>query len=144
LTLLDAYPLVALIADEPAADEVEELLRGDRARVPVVNLGEVLDVCQRMHGVSEGEIRSVVEPLLLAGRLTAVTSGTTEAWRAADMRAKYYDRKARPLSLADCLLLAHAKTDGDEIATADPAVAEVARAEGLPVHPLPDSTGKRP
>jgi len=144
LTLLDAYPLVALIADEPAAAEVEGLLKADGAQVPVVNLCEVLDVCQRTHAVPEREIRSVIEPLLLAGRLTAVTSGMTEAWIAADVRARYYDRKACALSLADCLLLAHATTAVEGIATADPAVAEVARAEGLAVISLPDSTGARP
>jgi hypothetical protein len=73
-----------------------------------------------------------------------VESGTTEAWRAADLRARYYDRKARALSLADCLLLAHVCTGGDEIATADPAIADVARAEGLALIPLPDSAGARP
>jgi predicted nucleic acid-binding protein len=112
--------------------------------MPVVNLCEAADVCRRRHGVAEREIRDVVEPLLLTGRLTAVPSGTTEAWRAADLRASYYDRKARALSLADCLLLAHAQTGDEALATADPAVAEVARAEGLALVPLPDSTGVRP
>ena len=95
-------------------------------------------------GVPEREVRSVAEPLLLTGRLTAVPSGAPEAWRAADLRARYYFRKARALSLADCLLLAHAAIGVDEIATADNAAAEVARSEGLSVIPLPDSTGKRP
>lgn len=123
---------------------MEQLLRGEGTQVAVVNLCEVLDVCRRAHGVPEDEIRAVIEPLLVTGRLTAVESGTQEAWRAADLRARYYARKARALSLADCLLLAHAVTGADEIATADAAVAEVARSEGITVVPLPDSTGVSP
>lgn len=121
-----------------------ELLSLGDARIPVVNLCEAIDVCWRTHDLGERELRDVMEPLLLTGRLTAVPSGAPEAWRAADLRARYYDRKARALSLADCLLLAHAQTGGDEIASADPAVAEVAREEGLGLVPLPGSTGKRP
>ncbi|HXV57411.1 MAG TPA: PIN domain-containing protein [Gaiellaceae bacterium] len=142
--MLDAYPLVALIGDEPAADEVAELLRLGDVRIPVVNLCEAIDVCRRTHGVAERELRDVIDPLLLTGSLTAVTAGAPEAWRAADLRARYYDRKARALSLADCLLLAHAQIGGDEIASADPALAEVARAEGVGLVPLPGSTGVRP
>lgn len=133
-----------MIGDEPAADEVAELLRRDGAQVSVVNLCEVIDVCRRTHGLGEREVRDVIEPLLLTGRLVAVPSGAAEAWSAADLRARYYDRRTRALSLADCLLLAHAQTGGDELATADPSVAEVARAEGLALIPLPDSTGARP
>jgi predicted nucleic acid-binding protein len=144
LTLLDAYPLVALIGDEPAADEVAQLLESEGAQVPIVNLCEVVDVCRRTYGVAEGELRGVIEPLLLSGTLTPLPSGMPEAWRAADLRATYYDQRARALSLADCLLLAHAAIGGSELATADPAVAEVARAEGLALIPLPDSAGVRP
>jgi predicted nucleic acid-binding protein len=133
-----------LIGDESAADQVAELLAGDGARIPVVNLCEALDVCRRTHRLGDRELRDVVEPLLLTGRLTTVQSGIEEAWRAADLRARYYDRRTRALSLADCLLLAHAQTGGEEIATADPAVAEVARAEGLGLVPLADSTGSKP
>jgi len=144
LTLLDAYPLVALIADEAAAGEVEELLRGGDARVAVVNLCEVIDVCRRVHAVPLDDVRAVIQPLLLVGTLMAVVSGEREAWIAANVRARYYDRKTRALSLADCLMLAHASVSGEDVATADPAVAEVARSEGLALIPLPDSTGARP
>jgi predicted nucleic acid-binding protein len=107
-------------------------------------LCEALDVCRRTHRLGEREVRDIVEPLLLTGRLTAIQSGLEEAWRAADLRSRYYDRRTRALSLADCLLLAHAHTDGGELATADPSVAEVAREEGLALIPLPDSSGRLP
>jgi len=144
LTLLDAYPLVALLADEPAADEVEQLLREGEASIAVINLCEAIDVCRRVRALPAADVRAVLEPLLLVGALTAVASGEREAWLAADIRTRYYDRRARALSIADCLLLAHAAASGKRIATADPAVAEVARAEGLELVPLPSSRGERP
>lgn len=69
------------------------------------------------------------------------------AWRPArrsgSLRARYYHRGECDLSLADCILLASAG-DGERIATTDPAVATVARAEGIDVVALPDSSGQRP
>jgi uncharacterized protein with PIN domain len=145
VTLLDAYALVALVADEPAAEDVEQLLRdGSPARVVTVNLAEAIDISDRVHEIPVGEIRESLEPLFLVRTLTGVPSGEDEAWLAAGLRAKHYDRKSCPLSLADCFLLAHALASGDDIATSDPPLAGVARTEGVSVVGLPDSAGRRP
>jgi predicted nucleic acid-binding protein len=144
LTLLDAYALVALVGDEPAAEEVEAILRGGDARVVIVNLAEAIDVSQRVHRLAAGEVRAALEPLLLARVLSAIVSGESHAWRAAELRAKHFDKKARALSMADCFLLAHGLEDGEPIATSDPPLAAVARAVGIEVIALPDSAGKRP
>jgi predicted nucleic acid-binding protein len=144
VALLDAYALVAFIADEPAAGEVEPFLRGRDAQIIVVNLAETIDVTQRVHGRSADEVRAALEPLLLGGALSITVSQEADAWLAASLRASHYDRKTRALSLADCLLLAHAVAGNDVIATADPALAVAARGEGVGIVALPDSTGKRP
>lgn len=144
MTLLDAYALVALVAEEPAAAEVEDLLRSGEARIIAVNLAEAVDVCGRVHGVEPDETRAVVEPLFLSRVLSLRPSGESEAWLAADLRIRHYDRKHSPLSVADCLLLAHAITEEEQIATADPHVAACARLEGVTVAALPGSTGARP
>jgi rRNA-processing protein FCF1 len=65
------------------------------------------------------------------------------AWRGALLRARHYHRSTSALSLADCVLVASAGPD-DSIATADPAVATAARAEGIDVIALPSSSGQRP
>jgi predicted nucleic acid-binding protein len=143
LTLLDAYALVALVADEPAADEVEELLRAGDSKVVIVNLAEAIDISQRVLGYDSGEVRSALEPLLLAGALEAISSDEQTAWSAAELRARHYDRKTCALSMADCFLLAHALA-GEAIATADPPFAAAARAEGIDVVALPDAGGNRP
>jgi PIN domain nuclease of toxin-antitoxin system len=49
--LLDAFALIALLRDEPAADEVETILRRGEAAMSAVNLAEALDVLQRVDGI---------------------------------------------------------------------------------------------
>ena len=143
LTLLDAYPLVAYLIGEPAADEVKALLADGGAAATPLNLAEAIDVASRVYGAREASIRGAIE-LLVSVRLLLVTAtGTSDAFRAAHIRVKHYRRRERPLSLADCILLASAG-HGDRVATADPDVAFVARSEGIEVLALPDSSGRRP
>jgi PIN domain nuclease of toxin-antitoxin system len=144
VTLLDAYALVALVTDEPAADEVESLLRRHPCAVVIVNFAEAIDISQRIHGLSADETRAALEPLLVTASISAVVSEQRDAWLAGDLRARHYDRRTRALSLADCFLLARALIANDVIATADPPLADAARAEGVEVVPLPDSSGIRP
>jgi predicted nucleic acid-binding protein len=144
MTLMDAYGLVALVADEPAADEVERILREGGSRVVAVNLAEAIDICRRSHGLSQDETRAAFEPLTLSGTLAVAISGEAEAWLAADLRTSHYHRQQRPLSMADCFLLAHAVAAGEALATSDPDLAEVARIEDVTVVALPDRAGRRP
>lgn len=144
MTLLDAYALVALTVDEPAAGEVETLLRKGHARVVVTNLAEAIDVSQRVHGLTADDVRTVLEPLVLTEALTVVASQEPDAWLAAQLRARHYERRTRALSLADCFLLVHALADESPIATADPPLADAARSEGVRVIALPDSAGIKP
>jgi uncharacterized protein with PIN domain len=142
LTILDAYALVALLADEPAADEVAELLAAGDCAVTHVNLCESVYVLHRAHDVGIEESRRVIAPLLADGIGELGTSEAT-VWRAGELRVRHYDRRATPLSLADCVLLA-AATAEDRIATAGGPVATVARIEGIDVVALPDASGARP
>jgi uncharacterized protein with PIN domain len=144
VTFLDAYALVALVADEPPAAEVETILRRGETRVVVINLAEAVDIAQRVHGIPAKEVRAAIEPLLLGNVLSVAVSDEPQAWLAAEIRAKHYDRKSAALSMADCLLLAHGVIDGGPIATADPVIATVAAELEREVVGLPDSSGKRP
>jgi hypothetical protein len=71
----------------------------------------------------------VLEPLLDA-TLSSVSLDLDRARRAATIRARHYHRAARPISLADAILIASA-APGDRIATADPDVLAVAEAEAI-------------
>jgi PIN domain nuclease of toxin-antitoxin system len=141
-TLLDAYALLAFLRDEPAADEVAEILRGDDVAIVSANLAEVVDQLMRRAQIERSVITEALSPVL-DERLVVLPVGGQVAWTAAEVRAQHYRRKDAELSLADCLLIASA-ADGDAIATSDAPVAETARARGILVVGLPDSAGRRP
>jgi PIN domain nuclease of toxin-antitoxin system len=140
--LLDAFALVALTLDEPAAEEVELLIRNGGCSMSAVNLAEALDQLGRVHGRSAGELRAVFGPVL-SESIVVVAADETIAWRAAGMRGRHYRRRSSELSLADCVALATVAA-GDRLATADRALARAARAEGIEVLALPDTSGRRP
>jgi PIN domain nuclease of toxin-antitoxin system len=139
---LDAYALVAFLADEPARPEVAEILKASCV-MSTVNLAESLDVLGRVHGIGEDELRSHVDPLL-AEDVRVEAPVDDDAWVVARLRTRYYDRSTRDLSLADCFLLATATRLGASVATADQAVAETARDEALELVALTDRSGARP
>lgn len=64
--------------------------------------------------------------------------------RAGILRSRHWDRDRRPVSLADCVVLATGMSVHEAIATADPALIAAARAEGHPVVALVDSQGRPP
>jgi uncharacterized protein with PIN domain len=141
--LLDAFVLIALLRDEPAADEVETILRRGEAAMSAVNLAEALDVLQRVDGVDRPRLDALTGPLIRESlALLAVDERT--ARDGADIRARRYHRTRAPLSLADCLLLAAARGTQAVIATGDRPLAGAARAEEIEVTALPDSRGRRP
>ena len=63
---------------------------------------------------------------------------------AGELHARHYDRKASPLSMADCVALATSLSLAQPLATSDPALAAAARLEEGAVIALPDARGRRP
>jgi PIN domain nuclease of toxin-antitoxin system len=140
--LLDTYALHAFVAGEEAAAEVEDAIRGGLTEVLSTNLAEVVDGLVRKEGWRGDDVAARLGTVVGSSVKVAPVDETT-GWRAGLLRARYYHREECDLSLADCVLLASAGPD-DGIATADPAVASVARAEGIELVALPDSSGQRP
>lgn len=143
MILLDAYALLAFLAEEPAADEVEELLRRRPCGISVVNLAEAVDAAARADGLVVDDLRRTLDLLVHTDRLQPIVPDGAAAWRAAQLRETHFGADTCHVSLGDCFLVASARP-GDEIATADPALAAVARGEGLGVIALPDSAGRTP
>ena len=139
--VLDAYAVIAALVGERARIEVEPLLGEGVVCAP--NLAEVLDVCVRVHANEE---RAVRERLgwLLSGGLEIAALETAVALQAGSLRAAHYRRRHCEVSQGDCFALALAKHRGLALATADPDLAVVARAEKVELIRLPDSRGKRP
>ncbi len=143
MILVDAYALVALLEDEPVSVDVGRLLRRSECAITAVNLAEALDVVTRRRGIPAAELHRVVDPLT-ESLLPVVGVDERTAWRAAEIRARHYDRRDSALSLADCFLLARATPGADKVATSDVPVARAARAEGVGVVALADSDGRPP
>lgn len=143
MILLDASALVAFLLDEPAAGEVEAILRAGQAAVTSVGLAEALDVTVRVIGRELAEVESALLPLLRTS-LGIVPVGEGEARKGATIRIVHYHREGRPLSMADCLLLGTALVHRASLATSDGALAQTARAENIELVPLPNSRGQRP
>ncbi len=142
MTFLDAYALIAFLADESAAAQVQEILEEGDAAVPSVNLAEAMDVCVRSRTLLPREVRAVVAGLV-AARLRVVACEEEHGLKAGELRATHYDPSRCAVSIPDCILVASARP-GDRIATADSGVSAVARAEGIDIAPLPDTRGQLP
>jgi PIN domain nuclease of toxin-antitoxin system len=139
--VLDAYAVIAALVGERAQREVAPLMREGILCAP--NASEVVDVCIRVHGNDE---RSVVERVewLTGGGLEIVALDSALALYAGCLRARFYRRRQCEISHGDCFAIALARNRRAPIATADPALAVVARGEGVEVISLPGSDGKRP
>lgn len=143
MILLDATALVAFLAEERAAGEVDSILRRGEAAIASVNLAETLDHMMRGRGHDADTIESKLLPLL-ATTLELIPIGEAEARRGASVRAEHYHRQRAPLSMADCLLIAAASLLQASIATSDELLAAVARREGIDVTRLPAGQRRGP
>lgn len=139
--ILDAYAVVAFLRDEPAADEVQALLAGNRgASLTVVGVAEVLDRLIRLGDVEEEEAALDLAQLSLAD---PEPLGVSVAAAAGLLRARRYHRTKCAISLADCIAAEAARANGTAVATSDPHLLDVCAIEGIAVEVLPDSQGRR-
>jgi predicted nucleic acid-binding protein len=143
LILLDATAVVAALVGEPAAREVERLLKEEQVAIVSLNLAESIDILVRVFGNELNEVESRLVPLL-ATALPVLPVGESEARRGAELRIDHYHRRDAPLSLADCILLGTALVRGAAVATSDGPIARTGDAVGVEVLRLKDSDGLRP
>lgn len=142
MTVLDAYAVISFLRDEPAAEEVAALLRGPTL-LPAVNQAEVIDQLVRVYHRAADDVEADLALLSHAGMEIATLDAETAAL-AGRLRARHYHRERYAVSLADCVASATAIMHGRPLATADPALAALLRAEHGKIIGLPDSNGQRP
>lgn len=118
--VLDASALLALLNEEPGADEVAEAVAGGRCRMSAVNWSEVLARIPRMKDAE----RDRLDPLLgsLPQLVAVVAFDEADAERAAALRPL---TERQGLSLGDRACLALAVRSGLRVLTADRAWADV-------------------
>jgi predicted nucleic acid-binding protein len=133
--VLDAYALIAFLVGGPAAPQVRALLREGDVAVSTANLAETLDVSRRLYGLPVHRGVEAIEPLL-DGPLATIPLDVRIACRAAEVRSTHYHRTTCPISLADAILVASARS-GDRIATSDPHLLEIVEVEHLEAIALP-------
>jgi ribonuclease VapC len=142
MTVLDAYAVIAFLRDENAADEVAALLRAPTL-LPTVNQAEVLDQLVRVYGRDADDVEADLALLSETGMAVAPRDASS-AVLAGRLRARHYHRERCAVSLADCVAAATALRAEQPLATADPALAAVVRAEAGEILGLPDRRGLRP
>lgn len=129
MILLDASALLAHLAGEPRGKAVSALLGRGGLAMPTIQLAEAVDVLGR-RGIESGRSREVIGSLSGEAITSLVALSEPVAWRAGELRTHHYHRTRRPVSLADCVLLASAGF-GDAVATLDADLAAMAREEGV-------------
>jgi uncharacterized protein with PIN domain len=142
VTVLDAYAVVAYLRNEPVADQVGVLLHSPTV-LSAVNAAEVVDQLARVFRRDADEVLADLALLSYAGMEVAWVSPEVGT-HAGDLRVRYYHRERMAVSLADCFAAATALSQRQPLATSDPALAAMVRAEGGEVNALPDSTGRIP
>lgn len=142
MTVLDAYAVLAYLRGEAVAKEVAELLRTPTV-LSAANAAEVVDQLVRVYGRDADDVHADLALLSHAGmRIATVTADI--GMLAGRLRARHYHRERMAVSLADCVAAATALSERLPLATADPALAALVRAEEGAVHALADSAGRLP
>jgi PIN domain nuclease of toxin-antitoxin system len=139
LTVLDAYAVLAYLRGEPCADDVADLLRAPTI-LTAANAAEVLDQLVRIYHRDPDDVHADLALLASAGMQIQPVSADV-GLLAGRLRAKHYHRERVAVSLADCIAAAAAMTEQRSLATSDPALSSVLRAEGGTIHALADSHG---
>lgn len=142
MTVLDAYAVLAYLRGEGSADEVEKLLRQPTS-ISAANIAEVFDQLVRIDKHDPDDVHAEIAILASSG-VSIVPVSSDLGLLAGRLRAQHYRSKSLTVSLADCLAAATSLSLDQSLATSDPDLASMLRAEGGAVHPLPDSTGRRP
>ena len=142
MTILDAYAVVALLRDEPAAPVVEQLLTADadaHAQLTTVGLAEVVDRLIRLMDIDEDDAVLDIAELGLAN---PIDLDAPTALRAGMLRARHYHRRSRAISLADCVAAETARATATALVTSDPHLLDTCHAESIDVIALPDTSGR--
>lgn len=140
MIVLDSFAVLALLLDEPAAAQVQQLIEGDeQAALTVLGVAEVIDYLVRLMGADEDD---AVLDLAQLGLDTPSSVEAPVALQAGLLRARHYHRNNRAVSLADCTAAETARPPGCQLATADPHLLDLCQEEGIGIIALPDSAGQ--
>jgi PIN domain nuclease of toxin-antitoxin system len=138
--ILDAYAVLGLLKGEPAAPVVRDLLGSEPLpALTAVGVAEVLDHLVRVEGATDEDAALDLAQLGLADPAPV---DEVVGMRAGLLRARHYNRRTRPVSLADCVAAEAARATAAALVTADPHLLDLCSEEGIATVALPDSSGR--
>lgn len=140
--VFDASALVAWMLDEPAADEVTDLLGRQGGACSAVNAAEVVDRLLRRESASRPQIDGVLGQLATHG-FEILDCTEPIGLEAGAIRSMHYHRVERAVSLADCVAVATAAAAAASLVTSDGPLAQVAVRSDVEVVVIPNSRGER-
>jgi PIN domain nuclease of toxin-antitoxin system len=145
MAIFDAAPLVAVLLGEPGGLASGRLLAEPNAHhaICALNAAEVLDTVSRDTSEPAGEVVATMQLWFESG-VRIVPLDWQRAQRAAELRSRHYHRTRTPVSLAGCAAIALAEQLETELVTSDAPMVRVARAIGVGVIAVPDSSGRTP
>ena len=138
MIVLDASCLVSLLRGEPGRHEVVGTLAGECV-MNVLNRAEVIDRLAR-HGAVADDVAADLDTL----GITFQPLSIEVADRAATLRSLHYHRAERPLSMADCVVIATAMISGASVATSDVHLAITCKKIGCEVVEVANAMGHYP
>lgn len=138
MALLDASCVVGWLLGEPGAPATRALIRRG-ASMSVLNRAEVIQRLVR-GGAPFHEVTTRLD--ILGIRAVSLTASIAD--RAAQIRGSHYDPRRMVVSLADCVALATAMTEGIPLATSDQHLADLSVRLRHQVIPVANSSGVSP
>lgn len=138
MIVLDAYAVLAFLMDEAAAEQVEELVRAGDAQLTTVGVAEVVDRLVRLAGADEDTAALDLAALSLLDGLPVDAALGLAAGR---LRSRRYHRTRCAVSMADCIAAEAARTHAATLATSDPHLLDLCRAEAIEYTVLPATDG---
>lgn len=138
MIVLDAYAVIAYLRGERAAPQVRLLLDSGGASLTAVGVAEVLDHLVRRAGVDEED---AILDLAQIGLLDGIVVDSVIGVAAGRLRGRRYHRSRCDVSMADCIAACCANARNETLATSDPHLLDICRAEGIATVILPGSDG---
>ncbi len=139
MIILDAHAVLAFLRDEYSASRVQLLIENEEeTALTLLGVSEVVDNLVRRAGRDEEE---AVLDLAQLGLSDPPDLNAQIAMNAGLLRARYYVRRNRAVSLADCVAAETARSFKASLATADRPLLETCMSEGIEFIALPDSGG---
>lgn len=112
------------------------------SRISASNICEIYDQLIRIADRNSEEVASSLDLLKVGGlRIEPIDDGIARA--AGELRAKYYNKRSSPVSAADCVAAATARSIKASLATSDSHLLELCRSESIAVIALDDSPRRR-